>query len=235
MSDAVARRIRQRREKLGLSLAAMATASGIKSPAYVFHIENGSKVPTVPVARRIAAALGEDPEVLEAWAVARARGDLDAVIAAAAKLSRLLAGEAPVAPAAAAADTGRGIPVLPEGTDPDSAATGAAEWIDLDPRLLPPGLTLDRPFAYRLTAHGVRRIPDVVRPGDCVVLTRCDEVAGGDAAYAVRIGARIELARVLAVDGALHILDGGGGREPLYHDPRMALAGRMVVAVRRWL
>src|SRR5437867_7908398 len=74
--DRIAEMIRTRRSQLDWSLAKLALAAGLRSPAYVFHIENGSKAPSVAVARRLAAALSLDPELLAAWARARHRSDL---------------------------------------------------------------------------------------------------------------------------------------------------------------
>jgi len=105
-ADAIARLVRTRRLQRGWSLAKLAAAAGLQSPAYVFHIENGSKTPREPVARRLAAALGLDPELLAAWSQARHRADLPHALAAAERVQRWLAGRAPGAGEEAAGERG---------------------------------------------------------------------------------------------------------------------------------
>src|SRR4051794_35341602 len=56
--DPIALLIRSRRLGREWSLARLAAEARLRSPAYVFHIENGSKAPSVAVARRLAMALG---------------------------------------------------------------------------------------------------------------------------------------------------------------------------------
>ncbi len=89
-TDAVAARITSKRRQLGWSFARLAKAAQLQSPAYVFHIENGHKVPTEAVAIRIARALDLDEELLAAWSRARGRTHLEGAIAAARTLERLL-------------------------------------------------------------------------------------------------------------------------------------------------
>ncbi len=84
--DPLARRIRELRQQRGWSLAELAERAGLRSPSYVFHIENGDKIPRAPVARRLAAALGEDAELYGAWADLRGRADLRTALASAWKL-----------------------------------------------------------------------------------------------------------------------------------------------------
>src|SRR5881296_2625035 len=89
-ADEVCRLVRSRRKELGWSLATLANRASLRSPAYVFHIENGHKTPSPHVAARIAGALGLDEHVLRAWAVARSRSGLSPALQAAATLSRFL-------------------------------------------------------------------------------------------------------------------------------------------------
>src|SRR5262245_9331038 len=88
--DPILLRIRQRRRELGMSYARLARAAALRSPSYVFHIENGHKVPSESVARRLAGALGEDPELFVAWAIARQRAPLGSVLEASRTLEREL-------------------------------------------------------------------------------------------------------------------------------------------------
>jgi transcriptional regulator with XRE-family HTH domain len=257
LGDEIARRIRARRISLGLSLAQLASASGLRSRSYVFHIENGTKAPSEDVAGRIAAALGDDPAVYRAWARARSRTDLASALEAARTLSGLLGGESTAAvaaqappatepepvPPAASAEPLVHVPVLAEGTDPGDGAGGAEalEVLALDPKVFPPGPRPVRPFAYRLTAHGARRLPELLQPGDCVVISRDGEPPVEDAAYAVRIGARIELARVHVQGDALVLPYGSHGHDservaaPVGKPVERLIAGKVVVAIRRWL
>ncbi len=89
-SDAVAALIATRRRQLGWSFARLAKAAQLQSPAYVFHIENGHKLPSEAVAIRIARALDLDEELLGAWSRARGRTHLEGAMAAARTLERLL-------------------------------------------------------------------------------------------------------------------------------------------------
>lgn len=246
-NDPVASRMRERRAALGWSLGKLARASGLRSPSYVFHIENGQKVPSDQVALRLAEALGEDPELYRAWARARCRTDLSTVLESADTLRRLLAQtewgleqEGPRTTAGPAGAVLR-LPVLEEGTDPDGPGAGAIDWIHLDLKILPPGEAPGQPFAYRLTAHGVRRVPELLRPGDCVVISRTDEPPMSDAAYAVRIGPRVELSRVQLLGEELLLPGAARGREPERLETpggapaRSPVVGKVVVAFRRWL
>ena len=69
------RRIRIRREKLGLSATELAERAGI-TPSYVSVIESGGRVPSEEVAHRLAQALDDDPDLYLAWAHARDVKDL---------------------------------------------------------------------------------------------------------------------------------------------------------------
>ena len=89
--DPVARRIRERRQALGLSLVQLARHAEIKAPSYIFHIENSQKVPSEEVAARLARALQDDEELYRAWARAHHRTDLRTTLSAARVLERLLA------------------------------------------------------------------------------------------------------------------------------------------------
>jgi transcriptional regulator with XRE-family HTH domain len=60
VQDPIQTRLRLRRRLLGLTLRSLADTAGIGSPAFVLSVENGTKVPSDIVARRLARALGED-------------------------------------------------------------------------------------------------------------------------------------------------------------------------------
>ncbi len=270
--DAVARLIRSRRTELDWSLASLARAAGLHSPAYIFHIENGSKMPSEGVARRIASALGLDPELLAAWARARGRADLHTALEASDTMRRWLgdpsestaATRAP-APPDRACDAevartapelqGRGdaaadvaarldsvdVPVLTEGEDPEAGSMRAIETLRLARALFPPLDPGARLIAYRLSAHGARRIPETLRPGDCVVVRLDADPPGPDAPCAVRLGGRVEIARARVRDGMVYLPPPGGADDGERPNPsggaaeRPTIVGHVVLAVRRWL
>lgn len=93
-ADPVAQLIHAQRTRRDWSFAKLAAAAGLQSPAYVFHIENGTKTPSPPVARRLAEALGLDPELLAAWATTRGRANLAASLEAAERVRAWLADDA---------------------------------------------------------------------------------------------------------------------------------------------
>ena len=244
-TDPIAQRIQARRKELGLSLRDLAKRAGLASASHVFHLENGHKAPSEAVAARLAEALGEDPELLGAWARARNRADLATAMAAVSTLVGLLGHEPPASPPREPNETQSlvRVPVIAEGSEPAGPGqreTGAIEVLRLDPRLFPNLSGVIRPFAYRLTAHGARRLNDL-RPGDCVVISRSREEPVDEAAYAVRLGPRIELARLRIQDGVLHLLEAtdtrASGRpvSPVERDPSALIVGKVVVAIRRWL
>jgi transcriptional regulator with XRE-family HTH domain len=244
--DEVARMIRSRRHHLDWSLARLASASGLRSPAYIFHIENGSKTPSEPVARRIAEALGLDPELLAAWAQARGRVGLQVALDAAETLRRWRAGEGARAPAGESDAAISGmveVPLLPEGADPAAGPlfARAIETLRLDRALLPP-LSADAVLVgYRLSAHGARRIPEALRPGDGVVVLLGADPPGPDTPCAMRVGGRIEITRLRAHEGAAHLPPSGGANDSWESGARPApagagsIAGRVVLVFRRWL
>jgi len=93
--DWVAHRIHERRTTLGLTLSQLAKKAQVRAPSYIFHIENGERVPSEAVAVRLARALEDDVELYRAWALARNRADLSTVFRAASTLKRLLDDMAP--------------------------------------------------------------------------------------------------------------------------------------------
>ena len=260
--DTVAALIASRRRELGWSFARLARTAELQSPAYVFHIENGHKLPSEPVAIRLATALGLDPELLRAWSRARGRTDLESALLAARTLARLLdpagsgmtfetqggdpASTAPHEPDArvsvGAAPPGAAlidVPLLPEGFDPADQADAllpALCVLRLDRRLFPPHSAPLRPIAYRLSASAVRRASGIVAPGACVVVARDGEPPALDHLAAVRNRGRVEIVRW---DGAAL-----PGRAPAANsDARVAdavvsfdgVVGRVILAFRRWL
>ena len=62
------------------------------APSHIFHIENGTKVPSQELAVRLARALGEDEDLYRAWARARSRSDFYTAVDSAAVLANYLRG-----------------------------------------------------------------------------------------------------------------------------------------------
>ena len=80
--DPIRDRLRRRRLSLGLTFQTIAARADLRSAAYVFHIENGQRIPTEAVAVRLARAVGESESVFAAWARALQRTDLRTVLGA---------------------------------------------------------------------------------------------------------------------------------------------------------
>lgn len=232
--DPIRDRLRNRRLSLGLTFQAIAERAGLRSAAYVFHIENGQRVPTEMVAVRLAQALGEDGRAFAAWARALKRADLRTVLDATRELledPELAAfaagtwtpraeGMEPTSraqPGAHAAETPDGfarlrIPVLEPGADPGDAVRPACpvqNTLCLDARALGNPQTFVRPFAYVLDSRAVRRVPEL-EPGRIAIFTRVRGALDPDAVHGVRIDGRIELARVLWNGDQLLVLPGPG-------------------------
>ena len=79
------RRIRIRREAIGLSATDLAERAGI-TPSYISVIESGARVPSEDVAVRLAQVLDDDPDLYLAWAQARDVKDLSSHLS---RLTRL--------------------------------------------------------------------------------------------------------------------------------------------------
>lgn len=94
-SDPIPARIRAARVAAGLSLRDLAARVSGLSHSYLSLIENGHKVPDANVARAIAAALGDEPALYEAWVALRKRSDLATVLAAARRFEGALGATSP--------------------------------------------------------------------------------------------------------------------------------------------
>jgi transcriptional regulator with XRE-family HTH domain len=69
--------MRERRGALGLTVRQVAVRVGLKesSASYLSQIESGAKTPHAALARRLAAALDDDPRIYLAWAATGKRSD----------------------------------------------------------------------------------------------------------------------------------------------------------------
>jgi transcriptional regulator with XRE-family HTH domain len=83
----VPQRIRSRRESLGLAAYELAKRVGI-SPSYMSLIESGGKVPSEPIAKALARALDDDPEIYVAWVHASRYPDVGRHVERLARLER---------------------------------------------------------------------------------------------------------------------------------------------------
>ena len=249
--DPIAKLIHSQRMLREWSLARLASAAKLRSPAYVFHIENGTKTPSPGVARRLAVALGLDPELLAAWSVSRGRAGLASALDAAERVRAWLdesgAGSLPGLHEHRGGTQPRSdsvqVPIIPEGADPLAGDLEdlAIESIRIDRALLPPLEAGARLVGFRLSAHGARRVPESLRTGDCVIVLLSGEAAGPDTPCAVRVGARVEIMRWRAGTGDTHlplpVTTTDSERSLARTNPAEAgtIVGRVVLAIRRWL
>lgn len=222
--DPILSRMKLQRKKLGLSLKQLAKAAGLRSAAYVFHVENGQKVPREDVAHRIARALGEDEALFGAWARALQRSDLRTVLDASSALLRdaemaaFAAGAwSPLSSVASAPNHAYArlrIPVIPEATDPGDSLRPTCEVIrtlSLDAEALGSPQAFVRPFAYVLSERSVARMPGL-GAGRIAIVSRAFEPLDPRRVHAVRTPTGIQLGRVMWNGSALVLLsdtDGG--------------------------
>lgn len=221
--DSIARRIRERRLAKGLSLLQLAKLSALKSPSYIFHIENGHKVPSEEVAARLARALEDDESLYRAWSQALSRTDLDTTLSAATLLHRLL-GEplpAPGAPQDPGPRWGAArlvVPVIPEGDDPGDGIRPSCQVLDrirLDPAALREAPPLERPFAWLAGETGSARSGGAVTAGAFAVFTRRPPARFVERPCAVRRGGRLVTERVWWSGRVLVLLPGGTETQPV--------------------
>lgn len=133
------------------------------------------------------------------------------------------------------------IPEFEEGANPGDAARAGPRALALH-RIAPETLSavepLVRPFAYRLSESGVRRVRDVLRPGEVAVLTRRTWPLEPTAPYAVRLSGHALLTRVLWNERQLLLLPGPGDSDFIVLDSpdrttlERLLAGRVAAALR---
>lgn len=248
--------IRERRAERGLDGAELAKRAGI-SPSYVSLIESGHRTPNEETAARIAEALGDDPQL---YRVLAARSRLGDAIRDPAIL-RSLAEEIETGATEGLRDEptqGRSarsrppqldraeilkVPFLPEGTDPARAGdlarlTGGS--IQVEKRLLP-ATAGTRFFAYRIGPRLAPRVQGILSEGDEVVLSaEPPRNLRSDRLYAVRIGGRIILSRVLWKKPVLLLLPPDGGSNfdtlaaPRATDIARLIAGLVVLSIRAW-
>ncbi|HEY6867415.1 MAG TPA: helix-turn-helix transcriptional regulator [Candidatus Eisenbacteria bacterium] len=244
--DPIGRRIRSLRIARGLSLQRLSDLVGA-APSHIFHVENGAKVPSEPLAARIARALGEDEGAFRAWSRLRQRTSVSAALAAAAVLADYMArdagggGEAPSPPTRGQPVSGPArllVPLLADTADPGESTRppGSIGTLRLDAADLGAAADLDRPFAYRAGGAGLSRVPDLAAEGTAVVLTRRVLPFEPNEVYAVRAGGGVSLARALWNGRELLLLPAPGASDfavlpaPGAEALARLVAGRVVLA-----
>jgi transcriptional regulator with XRE-family HTH domain len=221
--DSIARRIRERRLARGFSLLQLAKLSALKSPSYIFHIENGHKVPSEEVAARLARALEDDESLYRAWSQALSRTDLTTTMSAAILLHRLLGEPLPAVDTPADPGPGWGaarlvVPVIPEGDDPGDGLRPSCAVLDrirLDPATLRAAPPLVRPFAWLAGASDAAHSGGAVTAGAFAVFTRRAPDRFVERPCAVRREGRLVTERVWWNGRVLVLLPGETEAQPV--------------------
>jgi transcriptional regulator with XRE-family HTH domain len=145
------------------------------------------------------ATIVEGPSERSRWSESRVYGAVRATeIEAEAKsrgglIARLLGKPRTDRPAAYA------VPLLEEGQDPERDVPATPEhrgYVRLDPNV-PLVAPLIRPFAYRLSAEGARRVKHLLRGGDIAIITREPGPIVRHEVYAVRTDGQVVLSEVI--------------------------------------
>ena len=135
------------------------------------------------------------------------------------------------------------VPLLREGTDPARArrASGQTEeTIAVDLRFLGYDQDPRELFAYRVTSRTNERVKNLVLPGDVLVFAANPEGVDPAAIYAVRLGSKIVLSRIVYSEPMLLLLTSDHSQEPIQVDVGnedglfRALAGVVVTGIRSW-
>ena len=135
------------------------------------------------------------------------------------------------------------VPLLQEGTDPARprrASGQPEETIAVDLRFLGDDQDLRDLFAYRVTSRTTERVKNLVLPGDVLVFAANPEGVDPAAIYAVRLGSKIVLSRIVYSEPMLLLLTSDHSQEPIQIDVGdedglfRALAGVVVSGIRTW-
>jgi transcriptional regulator with XRE-family HTH domain len=234
LSDPIAQRLKQRRAALGLSLAQASARAGIKAPSFLHHIERGERVPSEAVVAWLAAALGEDEDLLRAWVRLRRGASLDLALAAARRLEDHLAGARDSESSSvteSAPPLLMRVPRLAWGHDP-GGDDPPEEVLRFDPRSLPEEAWL-WPFAYRVPSSVDP--PPPLAHGDLVLITRNAWPLHPSPLYLVRTAGGLHLGRAAWRDEALWLESDRGQparRLPPSGHPPADLLGRVGAVIR---
>jgi len=257
-------RIRRKRLELGMSVEDLARAADVSAP-YLYMIESSQdksrKIPTEEIALRLARALRDDARLYELWLRAASPRTFQDGIAAAAEYEAIVRGanvrvgvasakqiafEPVMLESSIMRDQGSPapdweerlrVPVIPEGMDPASEPE-PLEFVAVRKELLHED-RLIRPFAYRVSKEGVRRVRRTLQEGDTVIISQDQNFVSRDEIYAIRYGMGIVLSKVLEKGSAMLLLLSDEGQQyvdmipaPQQDGIRTAVAGRVVIAIR---
>jgi transcriptional regulator with XRE-family HTH domain len=234
-------RVHHRRAILGLTLRDLARRANIGSPSFVLYIENGSRIPSPAVARRLAIALSDDPSLYEAWARLLGRTSPRAALAAAqrileeqsaAPLDVISLVDAPPRTACLR------VPVIAAGADPGTGLRPECpvfETLRIPWSLLPANTSL--PYAAPLEGDWASRVPELAGRG-LALLVRDHAWPEPRSIHAVRMEGGVRLARVLWNGRALLVLPAPGADDfEVLHaqgdSPAPLLAGRPIRILER--
>ena len=239
------RRIRQWRDRQGLTLAQLADKSGL-SIGYLSLLERGQKIPSPEAAASLAQALGDDEDLYRSWAAAMRAGVRTSDVRA----IRFEASPAePFRWSASAMISERTLPspaqepdvvavrVLPPDADPiDPTASHDDPPLYLDRRFIGAERG-DRLFAYEMTSDAAAQLDDVARPGDHIVFSSRVTRITPSRVYAVRTSGRVVAARLALVGESVVVVPSGGERdvEVIKGEWRDVVRGVAVVVIRRLL
>ena len=135
------------------------------------------------------------------------------------------------------------IPLLPNGADP-AASPDPLEILEIDARLLPSGIP--ECFAYRPDLRAVRRVRDLVQPGDLMILVPFTGRIDPSRIYAIRYRRQIVLTRAVFKGDRLAMLpsprDPGSFEWVRFEDEaglleerlKRVIAGVVIVTMRWW-
>jgi transcriptional regulator with XRE-family HTH domain len=253
--------VRQRRLARGLSVADLAEQLGM-SRSYLSLIENGDRAASEALAKEAARALGDPPGRYMDLVRLESRGgvaDLDSTtLEPLARVELWPEGEGPgrlnlevklAKPSAVAEQRGRlpqtasrvpPVPIVEEGTRLESLPRGAeVEFLTIDPAVVSDRETLVRPFAWRLSETGAAHAPDILEPGDTVVITQEPGDIADDEIYAVRDRDDVIVLSRIQIKGDVLLLMGPDGtvRDALparKGSPLSRVAGKLVIVIRPW-
>jgi transcriptional regulator with XRE-family HTH domain len=135
------------------------------------------------------------------------------------------------------------VPLLREGTDPARSRRGSSQpegTIAVDLRFLGEDQDPQDLFAYCVTTRSIDRVKNTVLPGDTLVFAANPEGVDTTAIYAVRVGGKIVLSRIVYSEPTLLLMASDAYKEPIQVDVGNedglfpVLAGVVVTGIRAW-
>ena len=132
------------------------------------------------------------------------------------------------------------VPLLKEGVDPARGRQSIEGTIEVDLRFLGDDQDAEDLFAYRVTSRSIERVKNIVLPGDTLVFAANPEGVDTTAIYAVRVGSKIVLSRIVYSEPTLLLMTSDHYQEPIQVDVGnedglfLVLAGVVVTGIRSW-